>query len=388
MKMVPLGSILRPAKPTRSGSVAYPVFSMTMHDGLVPQSEKFNKKVSSLDTSPYKVVQAGQFVVGFPIDEAVLDYSRHKSPFIVSPAYGIWDADQSVVNLRYLALFLRSKLAISYYKAKLRGSTARRRSLPRPVFEALPVPLPSLTEQRRIADILDRATLIAVGATRRGELLDELHKGLFLDSFGDAVPSGETLESIIHPGKNRIRTGPFGSQLLKSEITESGPVVLGIDSTTGNEFNSDFVRHISAEKFKTLTRYQVFPGDVLITIMGTLGRTAIVPRGVPDAINTKHMVAITPDTQRITSEFLQDWLRFHPFASGHLGRSTRGAIMAGLNMGLVKTTPIAVPPLVEQQRYSSRLDHLRAFRASVRVENLQIQSLVGALQERAFKGEL
>ncbi|MET3164945.1 UNVERIFIED_ORG: hypothetical protein ABIB19_003376, partial [Arthrobacter sp. UYEF10] len=69
-----LGGLIRPAKTMRAGGTEYPLLSMTMRNGLVPQGEKFKKRVAGADLSQYKVVQNGQLVVGFPIDEAVLAF--------------------------------------------------------------------------------------------------------------------------------------------------------------------------------------------------------------------------------------------------------------------------------------------------------------------------
>ena len=67
-----LGSLITPAKVIRCGNDSFPVLSMTMHNGIVMQSERFKKKLASADQSDYKVVKRGQLVVGFPIDEGVL----------------------------------------------------------------------------------------------------------------------------------------------------------------------------------------------------------------------------------------------------------------------------------------------------------------------------
>lgn len=141
MRTVPLGKLLKKANAPRARDERYPLLSMTMHDGLIEQSRKFKKRVASRDTSDYKVVTQGQLVVGFPIDEAVLDFQMEYPSALLSPAYGIWDlADESTTDRSYLTRYLRSPRAVAYYKAKLRGSTARRRSLPEQDFLGHPIP--------------------------------------------------------------------------------------------------------------------------------------------------------------------------------------------------------------------------------------------------------
>lgn len=120
--MVKLGDLLQPVKSARAGDSEYPLLSMTMHNGLVDQFDKFNKRVASQDTSAYKVIERGQLVVGFPIDEGVLDFQTMYDEAIVSPAYGVWElSGKYEVSREYLGAYLRSDHAIAYYKAKLQG---------------------------------------------------------------------------------------------------------------------------------------------------------------------------------------------------------------------------------------------------------------------------
>ena len=156
--MVKLGELLKPSPKKTAGELDAPILSITMHDGLVEQGTRFKKRIASLDTSIYRIVFKGQLVVGFPIDEGVLDFQDKYSQALVSPAYGVWDLVSDEVTPEFLGLFLKSPRAISIYKSRLRGTTARRRSLPTKGFQEIEFPLPPLGEQKRIAEILGQTT--------------------------------------------------------------------------------------------------------------------------------------------------------------------------------------------------------------------------------------
>lgn len=254
----------------------------------------------------------------------------------------------------------------------------------------LELPLPSIEEQRRIADILDRAD--ALRATRRDALaiLGDLTQSIFLDMFRHPDPSwaNVTVTDLVDRERGGIRTGPFGSQLLHSEFVDEGIAVLGIDNAVGNRFAWGRQRFITPAKYHALRRYKVSPGDVLITIMGTCGRAAIVPDDVPVAINTKHLCCISLDTSRCLPEYLHAYFLQHPAGRGYLSRSAKGAIMSGLNMAIIRGMPIPVPPIDRQSAFVERLRSIRQTEEAHLTQLAALQELIASLQQRAFAGEL
>ena len=283
------------------------------------------------------------------------------------------------LDAKYLYYWLKSKTA---YLHSL-GNGATFKELSKKTTEQVLVPLPPLPEQRRIAAILDQAD--ALRAKRRQVLayLDSLTQSVFHDMFGD-VPA----TSIVEAEASLIRTGPFGSQLLHSEFVDEGVAVLGLDNVVGNAFRWGERRFITPAKYEQLRRYTVNPGDVLISIMGTTGRCVVVPEDIPTAINTKHICAISPNRARIDSSFLRAAFLWHPDSLAHLRRQTKGSIMDGLNMGIIKAMPIPVPPIADQQEFAARVEQVARWGNSVDLAVKANEELFVSLQSRAFRGEL
>ncbi len=217
--------------------------------------------------------------------------------------------------------------------------------------------------------------------------LNDLRDAIFIDMFVRNESHHWPIQRVADIAKN-MRTGPFGSQLLHSEFVEEGIAVLGIDNAVNNEFLWDERRFITKEKYSALRRYTVRPGDVLITIMGTCGRCAVVPDNIPTAINTKHLCCITLDTLKVLPAFLHASFLRHPSVLKQLGVQAKGAVMPGLNMGIIKSLELRIPALDLQLAFVSRIEALDEVRASCRDHRDYLDALFASLQYLAFRGEL
>jgi type I restriction enzyme S subunit len=267
-------------------------------------------------------------------------------------------------------------------------------------LKALPFELPPLEEQRQIVAVLDEAFAAIATATTNAEKTIFSARALFDATVSQAFTNELTpgsfeelqVKDIAAQHKGSMRTGPFGSQLLHSEFVEAGIAVLGIDNAVANEFRSGKQRYITQEKFQTLSRFLVRPGDVIITIMGTCGRCAVIPDDIPITINSKHLFCITLDRKRCDPAFLHAYFLHAPDAREYLEQRAQGAIMAGLNMGIIKEMPIRLPSLktqakiVEAVRLAKHtVDSLCVINQSRLAKYASLkQSLLGA----AFAGEL
>lgn len=260
------------------------------------------------------------------------------------------------------------------------------------------VNIPPLPEQQRIVTLLDEAFKAIATAKANADQNLQNARALFeshLESvFSQSAPdwAEATVEEIAAPSKGAIRTGPFGSQLLHSEFVDEGIAVLGIDNAVSNEFRWGKDRFISQEKYLQLERYTVHPGDVLITIMGTCGRCAVVPDDIPTAINTKHICCITLDKAKCLPEYLHIYFLHAPRSREYLAKHAKGAIMEGLNMGIIKELPVCLPPIHTQAEI---IKEAKVFRLETQHLTSIYERKLAALEElktsllhQAFNGEL
>ncbi len=257
-------------------------------------------------------------------------------------------------------------------------------------LEGVEFSYPTLPEQRRIAALLAKADRLRRLRRYALELGEGYLQAVFVEMFfTNPSPDWHYVEisSLAKKGSNTMRTGPFGSDLHHSEFVEKGIAVLGIDNAVQNRFTWGKFRFITKEKYEQLKRYTVFPGDVIITIMATTGRCAVIPNNIPLAINTKHLCCITLDQRKCLPVYLQSCFLNHPLVLKQLGVSERGAIMPGLNMQIIKELKIPLPDLELQEEFN-RLHQKHERIISKQRESLrQAEHLFETLLHRAFRGE-
>lgn len=272
-------------------------------------------------------------------------------------------------------------------KLKALGNGATFKEVSKRVVESFEIPLPTLARQKQIANVLDKSDAVRRKCQQAIELAEQFLRSVFLEMFDGAKTAKwkhSTVGGVARQEKGSMRTGPFGSQLLHSEFTAEGIPVLGIDNVVTNTFRWAKPRFISEEKYSQLRRYTVQPNDVLISIMGTCGRCAVVPEEFPVAINTKHLCCITLDQSLCLPDFLHAYFLYHPSARDYLSRNSKGAIMDGLNMSIIRELPVPLAPLDLQLKYSKLKATVERMVEKQSTALLEAEDLFSSLAQRAF----
>ncbi len=155
-----------------------PVLSSTKHRGLVDSLEYFGKKIYSEDTSTYKVVSKGQFAYATNhIEEGSIGYQDLYEKALISPMYTAFEANKDV-NDFFLFKLLKTPLFIHIYQANTSASVDRRGSLRWGAFSHIHIPLPSIEEQNKIAEVIKESEREITLLKNHLEALKHQKKGL------------------------------------------------------------------------------------------------------------------------------------------------------------------------------------------------------------------
>lgn len=387
MKFVQLGELIQPAKNIKAGQSSFPVLSMTMHEGLVLQSGRFKKKISSQDLSQYKVVQRQQLVVGFPIDEGVLDFQTVVDSGIVSPAYGVWDLISSkVVDPGYLGKFLKSPIALSYYKTKLRGTTARRRSLPRNIFEELLVPLPPLEEQKRIAKILDTAAKTKEKAYTALKRLDASRTNAVNECLKNENSQKRPLSDFTD-----IRSGITKGRKVPTDTKLSSIPYLAVSNVKDGYLDLDVVKTIDVTP-REAEKFSLSYGDILLTEGGDpdkLGRGTVWKDEIENCIHQNHVFRVRLETDSpLTPQVLMAILSSNPLRSYFFRSAKQTTGIASINRTQLAAAPIPILSSTQVAKLDSILTSFDQVQALLKQRIKSLEELQNSLQTRAFQGLL
>ena len=380
--MTRLGDLIKPAKVIRCGTNQYPVLSMTMHDGIMLQSDRFKKSLASADQSDYKVVNYGQLAVGFPIDEGVLYIQRVVPTGIMSPAYSVWDVNYDIVDPLYLELSLHSPQAMQYYKENLRGTTARRRSIPTDTLLALPLRLPSLEEQRKIAAVLDKVSDLIAKRRQQLDKLDEIVKARFVEMFGDPMsnPYCWNLKGLLQLGD--CKNG------MNFHSTDVGVNIhcLGV----GDFKNLSRISDTSKLPTISLTdmpsdEYMLKDGDIVFVRSNgnkaLVGRSlAVYPATIPTTFSG-FCIRFRLHSDEVKADYLLRVLKTDSIRKKMAGR---GANIQNLNQKILGELQIPVPPLELQNQFSVFVEQTDKIKNTIGNSLEKLEVLKKALMQEYF----
>ena len=297
-------------------------------------------------------------------------------------AMALDDLNEDLVNLGFLSQFLRPRGFADVVSGTSQPQIIRQNIV------RIEIPLPPLAEQRRIAEVLDRAE--ALRAKRRAALahLDTLTQSLFLDLFGDPATNPKrwpmvSLESVLSlPLRNGLSPSKSGKVLAN---------VLTLSAITGNGFEA------TAWKTSTFTarppeNQSVSEADFLICRgngnVHMVGKGYFPSKAMPEMTFPDTMIAARISPARIERALLQ-----HVWNSTavrkqieSVARTTNGTFK--VNQPSLEKIRFVSPPLPLQREFARRVSAVEKLKAAQRAALAELDALFASLQHRAFRGEL
>ena len=357
------------------------VLSLYRDYGVVPKdSRDDNHNVTSLDTSGYKVVAIGDFVINkmkaWQGSMAVSDYEG-----IVSPAYHVCEIIDPSIDKKYFHHLMRNHSYLPEYSRLSTGMRIGQWDLGFDDFKNIPFIIPPIEEQRKIVSFLDRTCLEIDAVIEKTKATIEEYKSLKLSVIADAVTKGVRgnrpmkdsgvewigeipcewdliqIKYLKSNDKNAFVDGPFGSNLKSIHFVDDGDVYV-VESgfiTTGKFVFKKF-KTITASHFETIKRSECKGKDVIIAKIGAnFGMAAELPELDKPSVVSGNSLKITLDQDKILNNIFVYELSVAKNRAGYVGLYNETAQPA-LSLSALNSFKLVVAPMEEQREIADYLD--------------------------------
>lgn len=271
------------------------------------------------------------------------------------------------------------------------GNGATFKEVSKKIVEEFKIPLPPLPEQKRIAAILDKADAIRRKRQKAIQLADEFLRSVFLDMFGDPVSNSHNLDitelGLLAPNKGDMVDGPFGSSIdTKVDYIDNGeiPVIRTKNVSLDGEFTTNDLKFMRREKFLTIHRSNVVPGDIVLTKVGTIGNVCIFPDDFQEAVlSTTGSCRIRVDESRINKIYLYHFLKYY---RPKMHEIASAGVQPFLNMKHIKGFKVPMPSRQKQDIFAKLVKKLMDMKKLFSTASQT--ALFESISQKAFKGEL
>ncbi len=253
-------------------------------------------------------------------------------------------------------------------------------------LKTIPVTVPPLEEQRRIAEVLDRAD--GLRAKRRAALaqLDSLTQSLFLDLFGDPAinPKGfpkKPLASLVSDDD----TINYGVVQPGDDFDEGVPLVRVGDLIGGKVRHSDLKR-IAPSIEAAYKRSRLRGNEILVSCVGSVGVIALADESVK-GFNIARAVARIPLAETTNRLFMAAYLSTD-FVQRYFTNELRTVSQPTLNIKQLAETTVVLPPMELQREFARRVGVVEKLKTTQCAALTELGALFATLQHRAFRPEL
>lgn len=287
--------------------------------------------------------------------------------------------------LLYLMLYLYQTNVVTRYQNKTTGIINLKLA---DYLEDTIVEVPPLDTQNRIADALDKGQDLIDKRQEQIEMLDEFLQSVFLDMFGDPVsnPRGWPVEVL---GSHINVIGGFAFK--SSEFVASGVPVIKIGNVNKGVFDASDFTYWAGDYGDKLTRYEIFPGDILISLTGTVGKEDYGNICIVDDAYDKYLL-----NQRVAklelSDSINKYYLEYCFEQPHFKRSLiklgKGIRQANISNSNISSLIVPLPPIEKQAEFSEIVEQAEGQKRLLNRSLAEMQNLFNSIMQRAFKGEL
>ena len=304
----------------------------------------------------------------------------------------VWHGEKAVLNQHiFKVVFDKEKISKDFFvhqvgvileNAASNAHGATMKHLTKPVFDSLPFYLPPYEKQCEIAKVLNKVTDLIFLRKQQLVKLDELVKARFVEMFGDPVAN------IVNWPIERLEKHLtiIGGYAFKSDgFRAKGIPVLRIGNINSGYFQPTNMVYWHDDS--TLERYKMHPGDLVISLTGTVGKNdygnvCILGNDYSEYyLNQRNAKLELNET--LNGIYLSELLKF-PQIKGRLTGISRGIRQANISNKDILSLPILIPPISLQKQFAAFVERVDQQKQTVQQSLEKLELMKKALMQEYF----
>ena len=257
------------------------------------------------------------------------------------------------------------------------------------MLRSLKIPLPQISQQIKIAQILTQSENLIAQRKESISLLDEFLKSTFLEMFGDPVRNEKGWEKIQLQMVSKIQGGLTVTS--KREINSIELPYLRVANVYRNTLELSNIKTIKVTK-EEAERARLEKYDILIVEghgnPNEIGRSSIWDGSISHCLHQNHLIRVRVGFNLSVPIYINYFINS---SSGRQQMFKAGKTTSGLNTistKIVKETLVNLPPLPLQNQFAKIVEKTEALKSQYQSSLVELENLFGVLSQKAFKGEL
>lgn len=380
--MAKLGDICKfqsggtPSKTNESffgGSIPW-ITTVSLNDSLIDEKNAVDWITEeAINKSAAKIVPKQSIMIGTRVGigkTAINRIEMSTSQDIIA----LLDIDELKWDKHFLCLFLLSRR--DYLISQSRGATIK--GIKIDTIANIDLPDYSLYTQRKIAANLDKVTHTIDLCNAILEKLDLLVKSRFVEMFGDKKYPYQELISLIIEGAGLS----YGIVQPGDDGTGDMGVLRPVDIVDGS-IVLDKIKFIDREIASGYQKTELTGKELLITVRGTTGVTAVSDKRFCGMNVTRGIAVIRYDEEKINPIYLNEYLKSDE-SQRYIQKNTRGATLKQINLSDLRIQKILVPPLELQQHFAAFVEQTDKSKLAVKQVLQKAETLKKALMQAYF----
>lgn len=258
-------------------------------------------------------------------------------------------------------------------------------TLNRNLVHGEPIRVPPVSEQRRIAAILDKADGLRTKRREALDQLDRLARSIFVELFGEPETNSKGWKLTRLSDATDFQEGPG---ILAKDFREDGVPLVRLAGMGGNEVSLRGCNFVAPDMFaRKWAHFALSKGDILVLTSATFGSPTVVGKDAAGAIFYTGIIRFRPSGSDIDSTYLRHYLA-SPWFLRQATALASGAVIKHFGPTHLKQMTIPMPPLPLQQQFARHSIGVDALRGRLKLAAAKAEQLFSSLQNRAFRGVL